>query len=379
MLVRQSRIHLNNKVSEFALNVRQFGAVGDGETDDTQAIQCAIDAAAAISGQVIFPPGVYACSTLHLKPHVTLTGCATWSYWYYKGSVIRLIDDQASCLVDATGAIGAVIDGLALDGLSSDHEHLGEGIHGIMLRNATFLAHDENAAFDDAIRIERSLVRNFSGDGIHLHNVCVFTVRSSMIANNLENGLSVRGCDGYVLDCWLSANRKAGYGAYGVNASVTMTANRIEWNRGGGIVIHGGNHYNITGNFLDRSGGPGIWLRSEGDERCHRFTITGNLIRRSGAHWGDLGEYANSQLCLDGCRGVVCTGNTLSIGQDDFEKGVFTPAYGIVYRDLGNCIIKDNVLHEGALKQLMVDLGHNDAPTTIVKDNIGSLAREQRG
>jgi hypothetical protein len=370
--------HCDNRVSDFALNVRQFGAVGDGETDDTQAIQEVIDAAADISGQVIFPPGVYACSTLRLKPHVTLTGCANWSYWYYKGSVIRLIDDKASCLIDATKAIGAVIDGLALDGLSSDHKHLGKGIHGIMLHNDAFLEHDEHGAFDDAIRIERSLVRNFSGDGIHLHNICVFTVRSSMIANNLENGVSLRGCDGYVLDCWLAANRKAGYGAYGVNASVTMTANRIEWNQGGGIVVYGGNHYNITGNFLDRSGGPGIWLRSDGDELCNRFTITGNLVRRSGAHWDNLGEYANSQMFLDGCRGVVCTGNTMSIGQDDFEEGEFTPAYGIVYRDIHNCIIKDNVLHDGALKQLILNLGNNDEDTIIVKDNIGSVVGEQR-
>jgi hypothetical protein len=367
----------NNSMDDFGSNVCRFGAVGDGETDDTQAIQDAIDAATEISGQVIFPPGVYACSTLRLKPHVTLKGCATWSYWYYKGSVIRLIDDTTNCLIDATKAIGAVIDGLALDGLSADHTHLGEGIHGIMLHNDAFLAKDEYGAFDDAFRIERSLVRNFSGDGIHLHNICVFTVRSSMIANNLGNGISVRGCDGYVLDCWLAANRKAGYGAYGVNASVTMTANRIEWNQSGGIVIHGGNHYNITGNFFDRSGGPGIWLRSDGDEPCNRFTITGNLIRRSGAHWEDHGEYANSQIFLEGCRGVVCTGNTLSIGQDDFEKGKITPAYGIVYRDLEQCLIKDNVLHDGAVKQLIVDLGHNNEKTTIVKDNIGSIVGEQ--
>jgi hypothetical protein len=96
-----------------------------------------------------------------------------------------------------------------------------------------------------------------------LNNACVFTLRHSMIASNLENGVYVRGCDGYVLDCWLTANGKAGYGAREPNASVTLTANRIEWNRGGGIVIRGGNHYNVTGNFFDRSGGPGIWLRAD--------------------------------------------------------------------------------------------------------------------
>lgn len=43
-----------------ATNVRDFGAVGDGVTDDTAAIQAAIDAAAATDDPVIqFPEGVY--------------------------------------------------------------------------------------------------------------------------------------------------------------------------------------------------------------------------------------------------------------------------------------------------------------------------------
>ncbi|GEM_PF-2883039 len=41
------------------LNVRQYGAVGDGKTDDTAAIQAAIDAVPASGGTVMFPPGTY--------------------------------------------------------------------------------------------------------------------------------------------------------------------------------------------------------------------------------------------------------------------------------------------------------------------------------
>lgn len=42
-------------------NVKDFGAVGDGATDDAVAVQAAIDAAAeAGGGTVWFPPGEYA-------------------------------------------------------------------------------------------------------------------------------------------------------------------------------------------------------------------------------------------------------------------------------------------------------------------------------
>jgi len=44
-------------------SVRDFGAVGDGKTKDTKAIQKAIDA----GGMVYFPPGVYLSGTLYLK------------------------------------------------------------------------------------------------------------------------------------------------------------------------------------------------------------------------------------------------------------------------------------------------------------------------
>lgn len=44
-------------------NVRDFGALGDGKTKDTAAIQKAIDA----GGMVYFPPGIYLSGTLYLK------------------------------------------------------------------------------------------------------------------------------------------------------------------------------------------------------------------------------------------------------------------------------------------------------------------------
>jgi polygalacturonase len=54
-------------------SVRSFGAVGDGKTVDTAAINKAIDAAtAAGGGTVFFPAGVYASYSIHLKSQVCL-------------------------------------------------------------------------------------------------------------------------------------------------------------------------------------------------------------------------------------------------------------------------------------------------------------------
>lgn len=54
-------------------SVRDFGAVGDGATIDSPAINKAIDHVASLGGGVVhFPPGTYACYTLRLKSNITL-------------------------------------------------------------------------------------------------------------------------------------------------------------------------------------------------------------------------------------------------------------------------------------------------------------------
>jgi polygalacturonase len=55
------------------INVREFGAAGDGSTFDTPAVNRAIESAAAQGGGTVwFPAGTYACYTIRLKSHVGL-------------------------------------------------------------------------------------------------------------------------------------------------------------------------------------------------------------------------------------------------------------------------------------------------------------------
>ncbi len=55
-----------------SFNAVKYGAVGDGKTMDTAAIQKAIDAAAVDGGTVIFPAGVYLTGSIFVKSGVTL-------------------------------------------------------------------------------------------------------------------------------------------------------------------------------------------------------------------------------------------------------------------------------------------------------------------
>lgn len=344
------------------LDIRCFGAVGDGKTDDTAAIQRALDAAAGVQGTLRVPAGTYACGTLKMPARVGMVGDPTWTYRNFGGSILRLTDPKARCLLDLTGAIGATVNGICLDGGS-----LGSGVHGILVDKPDYGSEEDNP------RVERCRVAKFTGDGVRLERIWCFSVRHCMLAFNKGCGLRVRGWDGFILDNWFSGNGDAGYGAYDENASVTMTGNRIEWNAGGGVRILGGSHYNITGNYIDRSGAGGIGLLLRGSQCCQVISITGNVVYRSGRpEWQPLGTPENAHMIFRGVEGLTCVGNTLNSGRDDGGKGGWSPSYGIVCGGLSHSVVKDNVLFRGAMEQLVVDQGGH-GENVVLRDNLGSL------
>jgi len=75
--------------SKFDFSVRDYGAKGNGRSNDTKAINKTITAAAkAGGGQVIFPAGTYLCGSIHLKSNVSL--------FLGQGAVLEAIDDPNS-------------------------------------------------------------------------------------------------------------------------------------------------------------------------------------------------------------------------------------------------------------------------------------------
>lgn len=68
-------------IDSIPINVRDYGAAGDGVANDTTAIQAAVDAAAATNSAVYFPPGTYSTNAITLHPKVFLQGAGKEATW----------------------------------------------------------------------------------------------------------------------------------------------------------------------------------------------------------------------------------------------------------------------------------------------------------
>lgn len=356
---------------ENCFNIIDFGAIADNQTDNTNAIQLAIDEASKVSGCVLIPPGKYKCGKLSVKSNITLMGFHGWGYRDIGGSVLVLNDENAECLLDLTGAHGVCVKGLQLIG-----EYKGENIHGIMIKwelyngnGETFWDGYTTNFHEDSTVIEDCQIREFSGDAIHLNHIFAFTIRNSHCIHNHGNGIYIDGWDGWINNTILSFNDK--YGLMGENAcsAITTIGNRVEWNKLGGYYFESAGSNIISSSSFDRNMGPAVHLSSKVNYR-RNFVITSNIFNRNGKPRKTPfnSQYENSHIFIEKAHSVVISQNTFQTGIDDGGGGILSPDYGIAYKTLTNSLLTQNSIYDGSVRDFFVDLGENE--NNIIKDNI---------
>jgi hypothetical protein len=121
-------------------NVKDYGAKGDGTTDDKASIQAAIDAAATNGGGVVYiPPGVYAISNQILVPsYVSVTGAGKYSTTLYPivgfpsgRDIIHTGPSDVLNYSDVGGGYGISISRMKLDGTNTSGVSYGIAAFGV--------------------------------------------------------------------------------------------------------------------------------------------------------------------------------------------------------------------------------------------------------
>lgn len=156
------------------VSVRDYGAVGDGSTDDTSAIQDAIDAATAGS-IVTFPKGAYEVTGITVDKALTLRGEGVG---YGIGApTVRLL---------AAGAQDFI---LKFDNLTTDENGLvvGGGLENILIDGA------DNTISDAGLVVEGFTVVNFVRSGVQ--EIVGNGMRLRIVWDSLFDRFFVRGVD----------------------------------------------------------------------------------------------------------------------------------------------------------------------------------------
>ena len=112
--------------STLVINVKDKGAKGDGKTDDTVAVQAAIDEVAVTGGTVLVPSGTYMIDAT-ADPRLSLKGDMTLKL--AKDATLKAIptEQKKSAVLTIAGVADVTVIGGTLEGERDEHKGKGGG------------------------------------------------------------------------------------------------------------------------------------------------------------------------------------------------------------------------------------------------------------
>ena len=223
--------------STLIVNVKDKGALGDGQTDDTAAIQAAIDAIGGTKGTVLVPKGVYMIDAvdnrLHLKDDMTLE--------LADGAVLKAIpnDSKKYSLLTISGVANVWVTGGTLEGERDQHKgKSGEWGYGLHINKGA-----------KHITVSNLVSRKMWGDGFYVQDAEDVRFCGVTADANRRQGLSIIEADGLLVLNSVFKNTHGTRPAAGIDlepdkgeqeiANVRIVGSKFLDNAGDGITVGG--------------------------------------------------------------------------------------------------------------------------------------------
>jgi len=293
-------------VNPYAVNVRQFGAKGDGSFDDTSYVQAAIN---GTLGSVIFGAGVYVCTTLTISKKVMFLGMRGTNAGANVLPRLFLKDGTDDNLINITTTGVLYADKIDFWGNKAGQTPLSA---------ANCINLEEDATLDyigaNALYLNDCIVRNSAASGIYCRkNRNGGRLLNTILIDNDNAGFILFGADWYcncsefgnsgganvytdfgasndfVLCDFYYSGKNAGYGSSKSNVYIGSSVNCItiancQINSG---YHHGiecastiaSGHYSITGNQFGGNGLAAVNTYSNIQIGAAKAAIKGNV------HW----------------------------------------------------------------------------------------------
>lgn len=238
----------DNTINSKLVNITDFGAVGDGITDNTWAIQHSIDTASAIGGgKVIIPRATYVSGIIYLSSDVFLQSDGGTLYLKNNTSQSEPLWIVSGFITMSGISNTGILGNLTIDGNKNNqgnNTHIGNKLSGIAILNKTM-----------DVLIDNLTVQNVTQDGVYINSN--ISRDTNIIANklylytNCRNGLTIEaingGYFGYIESAYTNSADMAHdpwhgidiepYSPRYVSKNVTLDTVVTHDNRGDGVQI----------------------------------------------------------------------------------------------------------------------------------------------
>ena len=236
------------RVYEGSANVKWFGVTGDGVTDDTAAIQAAVNVIELSGGGLFFPAGTYAVvpgaayAVIVDSDNVRIHG---------EGATISMASTANRQALRFYQADNCSLEGMRVVGSGTDGADGGQGL--------VQFTECDNVVVDDCRFVDANC------DGLAIAAGLNPTVTGCVFDNCSKSGLYVNGCTGGTA----TGNTIVNGGGHTVSGNVV----------GAGIQLSGNDNFSCTGNSVADCTGIGIYCNSTGTTQPTNNVISGNSVK----------------------------------------------------------------------------------------------------